>query len=276
MTDESHDQINQKKNPMKKKSDKVSTIRGAITNYASRSVSGLINQNSSTETEIISTKSKFLPIGQYASYTYDVTNYKFIDIDPAIQDITGISAREILEQDVSYFLSEIIVEDYLDPVVNFVQQSLFFSKKYRKVPNLSLNLEYSIVTRNKESKRLLCQFQPHNYNAEGYPLLNKGSFVDVTHIRPEGLPILYVVANNQLVEFEQPDGNYLVKNKKIPFTAKEMNILKLTADGKSIKDIADTLQISISTVYTHRKNIKSRTDKDLFKIISELRAKGIL
>jgi hypothetical protein len=265
-----------KENPMKKKLDKATAIRTAISSYASHSVLNLPNQAGAGETDNIAANATFLPIGQQACYLYDVLNYKFIDIDPAIQEMTGISPREILDRDVSYFLSEILVEDYLDPVTQFVQQSLHFSRKYRKESNLSLNLEYSIVSRNKENKRLLCQFRPIKYNPDGYPLVNKGCFVDVTHLRPEGLPIFYVVANNQLLEFEQPDGNYLIKNKKLPFTGKEMNILKLTADGKSIKDIADMLQISISTVYTHRKNIKSRTDKDLFQIIQELRSKGIL
>jgi hypothetical protein len=271
-----HENAKQKKNPMKKKLDKTTAIRSAISNYASNSILNIPNQPSSQELDSTLGIPTFLPIGQQAHFMYDVPNYKFTHIDPAIQDMTGISPREILNQDVSFFLSEILVEDYVDPVTKFVQQSLHFSKKYRKESNLSLNLEYSIVSRNKENKRLLCQFRPIKYNPEGYPLLNKGCFVDVTHLRPEGLPIFYVVANNQLLEFEQPDGNYLIKNKKLPFTVKEMNILKLTADGKSIKDIADMLQISISTVYTHRKNIKSRTDKDLFQIIQELRSKGIL
>lgn len=261
---------------MKKKLDKTTAIRSAVSNYASHSISNLPTQTNTQELDNISGNPTFLPIGQQAFFIYDIPNYRFVSIDPAIHEMTGISPREILDQDVSFFLSEILVEDYVDPVTKFVQQSLSCSKRYRRENNLSLNLEYSIISRDKQKKRLLCQFRPIKFNQDGYPIVNRGCFVDVTHLRPEGLPIFYVVANNQLLEFEQPDGDYLIKNKKLPYTSKEMNILKLTADGYSIKDIADKLQFSISTVYTHRKNIKSTTDKDLFKIIQELRSKGIL
>ena len=42
-------------------------------------------------------------------------------------------------------------------------------------------------------------------------------------------------------------------------TERETEVLKLLATGKSNKDIADELNISINTVITHRKNISQKT-----------------
>ena len=40
---------------------------------------------------------------------------------------------------------------------------------------------------------------------------------------------------------------------------RELEILKLVAQGKSSQEIADGLFISIETVHSHRKNIKVKT-----------------
>ena len=42
-------------------------------------------------------------------------------------------------------------------------------------------------------------------------------------------------------------------------TERETDVLKHLADGKSNKEIADKLNISINTVITHRKNISQKT-----------------
>jgi len=39
---------------------------------------------------------------------------------------------------------------------------------------------------------------------------------------------------------------------------REIEILKLVAQGKSSKEIADSLSLSIMTVYNHRVNIKNK------------------
>ena len=46
---------------------------------------------------------------------------------------------------------------------------------------------------------------------------------------------------------------------KDTLTDRETNVLKLLAEGKSNKEIADNLNISINTVITHRKNISQKT-----------------
>ena len=45
---------------------------------------------------------------------------------------------------------------------------------------------------------------------------------------------------------------------KTPLTEREIEIIRLIAKEKSNKDIADELFISVRTVETHRKNIKSK------------------
>jgi len=49
-----------------------------------------------------------------------------------------------------------------------------------------------------------------------------------------------------------------VKEQPPPPSARELEILKLVAQGKSSKQIADTLSISVLTVQTHRRNLMNR------------------
>lgn len=45
-------------------------------------------------------------------------------------------------------------------------------------------------------------------------------------------------------------------------TKREIEILKLVADGKSLKEIGDKLFISLKTVSSHKENIKHRLGLD--------------
>lgn len=49
-----------------------------------------------------------------------------------------------------------------------------------------------------------------------------------------------------------------LKTKNNELSAREIEVLKEIASGKIIKEIADTLNISVNTVLTHRKNISSK------------------
>ena len=53
-----------------------------------------------------------------------------------------------------------------------------------------------------------------------------------------------------------------VENKEINFTERELEIIKLTAQGLKAKEIANTLSISTKTVNTHKQNIQQKYNFD--------------
>ena len=55
-------------------------------------------------------------------------------------------------------------------------------------------------------------------------------------------------------------GNGIINKKSL--TAREKEVLKLIAEGKKNKEIAELLFISIHTVHNHRKNIKRKLNMD--------------
>ncbi len=66
------------------------------------------------------------------------------------------------------------------------------------------------------------------------------------------------IASKMLKWIEIGSDESSLQNKDT-LTDREIDVLKLLADGKSNKEIADNLNISINTVITHRKNITQKT-----------------
>ncbi|MDR2389605.1 MAG: LuxR C-terminal-related transcriptional regulator [Tannerellaceae bacterium] len=60
----------------------------------------------------------------------------------------------------------------------------------------------------------------------------------------------------QFFSIEENNANLIERNKDL--SSREIDVLKLVAQGSINKDIADKLNISLNTVLTHRKNITAK------------------
>ncbi len=65
--------------------------------------------------------------------------------------------------------------------------------------------------------------------------------------------------SNKLLKWIASNGDENTPQNRDTITERETDVLKLLAEGKSNKEIADKLNISINTVITHRKNISQKT-----------------
>lgn len=65
--------------------------------------------------------------------------------------------------------------------------------------------------------------------------------------------------SNKLLKWIASNADESTAQNRDTLTDREIDVLKLLADGKSNKEIADKLNISINTVITHRKNISQKT-----------------
>ncbi len=54
--------------------------------------------------------------------------------------------------------------------------------------------------------------------------------------------------------------DYMTMPKPDPLTAREMEVLRLIAEGNTTKEIADILGIGIRTVASHRENLMGKLD----------------
>lgn len=65
--------------------------------------------------------------------------------------------------------------------------------------------------------------------------------------------------SSKLLKWISSNGDENASQNRDTLTERETDVLKLLAEGKSNKEIADNLNISINTVITHRKNISQKT-----------------
>ena len=84
------------------------------------------------------------------------------------------------------------------------------------------------------------------------------------------------MANKELVYSETADPQTVIDANKFPYSRKEIQVIKLFSEGYRINEIAQALHISISTVYTYKRNIKFKTGLDLAIIITSLKEQGVI
>jgi hypothetical protein len=259
---------------MKKKKSKLHLIETQLKTAIKNPQASRVNKNSITENSINS-KSEFFPTGTCCHYIYDVSRGYFTSIDENIYEITGYMPNEIIFNDTVEFLKQVIIEDHLMVIPTLITKSFNLAKEYRHLESVVFNLEYNIRSKSGEMKRILGQFKTLEFEEDGYPRINQCSFTDITHIKKDGIPLLFVISNNKLLYLEKADAGIMIKSDKIIFSKKEIEIMKLISEGHNVKKIASLLHTTVSTIYTHRKNIKKKSEDDIHKIIFDLKERGV-
>jgi len=218
----------------------------------------------------------YYPVGSSARFIYDIGNGYFVYFDESIHKIIGYHPNELAFADPVTLIMQLVVDEHLLIVSELTQDSFAQCKQYVNEDSLVVNLEYNIKSKTGEYKRVLSQFTPVYFEEDGHPKINKGRMTDITHIKKDGIPLLYIIVNNEIVYLRQGNPNQMIKSKSIIFSNKEIEVLRLISEGYSIKETASTLQCSIATIYTHRKNIKLKSQTDINKVITNLKEKGFI
>jgi DNA-binding CsgD family transcriptional regulator len=98
---------------------------------------------------------------------------------------------------------------------------------------------------------------------------------DLTTLALDKDSLHYYYAGNDPAMFRYPDEALLKEGYN--FSGRELEILKLIAEGLGSEQIADKLFLSVNTVYTHRSNILKKTRKSTtHELVIELQELGIL
>lgn len=215
-------------------------------------------------------------LGFQSSFRYNIFESIFIDVCTEVEELFGIPKKEILGKDAAELFYEIIPDGSMEALGDLIQKSYLICKDHCKSKSLVLNIDFNIVSRNKKIKRILCQYRPVVFSMNNYPVETIGYWTDITHIKKNGLPSMFAMIDNKIEYLEFANPEYLIKSSNNIFTSKEIELIKMTNDGLIIKEISHKMKISISTVYTHRKNIKMKSEKGLNQVINELKSKGII
>lgn len=207
--------------------------------------------------------SAFCP-GDHYYFIVDSTSLAMEVVSPSVKSILGIEPDEF---SVESFAERVHPDDYAfvlrceDMVGHFLQNCIPTEKKTRYKVSYSLRLN----TRKQGYRVFLTQWLVLQACPEGSLLKIFGVHSDIGHITPipkrklsfiglEGEPSFLDidVLSNQAFEDYQP---YPLPESPMPYTSREMDIIRLLGSGLSTADIASQLNISAQTVNTHRKNL---------------------
>ena len=105
-------------------------------------------------------------------------------------------------------------------------------------------------------------FEALKAGASGYVLKSGADddIVDACRAAMRGQPFLYPSAVSALIRDAIDRADERGKDELEPLSPRELEVLKLIAEGSSSKEIAATLVLSIKTVERHRANILKKLD----------------
>ncbi|MBI3895008.1 MAG: response regulator transcription factor [Acidobacteria bacterium] len=128
----------------------------------------------------------------------------------------------------------------------------------RRISKADKNVKILVLTMYEEEEIIgLCL----NAGASGYILKDApaGQLIEAIHIVHEGGKYLSPRAMQKVVN-QYIDGSAPLETKYDTLSNREREILKLLADGLSVKDIASRLNLSVKTIDVHKYNLMRKLD----------------
>nr|WP_295871984.1 LuxR C-terminal-related transcriptional regulator [uncultured Chitinophaga sp.] len=197
-------------------------------------------------------------IFQAGNFYYIIFNMYKSELDFVDSNITRVLGYSPEEFNIAFLMENIHPEDK-PYFLNFEYRVVEFFKALPFEKVIKYKVQYDIRIRNKSNKyqRLLHQAVQLDYDEKNY-YRTLSLHTDITHIKPEGTPSFSLIGlDDEPSYYNIQDANIIHQSFDL-FTKREREILKCIVEGKSSKEIADQLYISLHTVNAHRKNLLSK------------------
>lgn len=219
-------------------------------------------------------KNKLLNIFQVGDFYYYIFNIKHLSLDFVSKEVKAILGYEPEELYLEKLISLIHPNDH-PWFLNFENKvvSFFNTLSLDQIPNYKVSYDYRIKKKNGDYIRILQQVVTIDYSYEHGILKTFGVHTDISHIKQSGNPVLSFIGLNGEPSFINVNSEKVFPTPSEYLSNRETEILSMLMGGKTSKQIAEELFISIETVSTHRKNILKKSNT---KNTGNLIAKAIL
>jgi DNA-binding NarL/FixJ family response regulator len=157
----------------------------------------------------------------------------------------GLALRELLKKSVP----DLIILDISMPKLQGLEAAQQIKTLYPQVKILAL-------TMHKSKEHLHSAISA---GADGY-LLKENAYADLIlaiEVIQEGNTYISSLVYGHMVDFFRKQRRQWVQRPKV-LTSREKRVLALVAEGYSRKEVAEKLSLTISTVQSHRDNIKKK------------------
>lgn len=214
----------------------------------------------------------------YYVYIIDFPSRKFHFVSHHTYDIFGLPPEE-------YHLETLLERVHPEDIefVTACEQLVFnFITDLKPDKVVKYKINYCLRLKVKDGSYRMFLHQALALNTHESGTLDKvlGIHSDIHHITKENNhKISFIGLNGEPSFLEMDVHSHLKKGSAsaCPFSRRELDVIKLLAEGDGSKEIAEKLYISLETVVTHRKNILAKTDcRNTTELVAECIKKGYL
>ena len=203
---------------------------------------------------------RLLNIFQPGSYYYFVFNIYQGIIEFMSNGIADVLGYEPGEMDIVFLMGKIHPDDK-SYFLNFEHSVTQFFKPlpFDKIKNYKVQYDFRAKTKSNKYIRILHQAIQVDYDENNF-YRTLCLQTDISHIKQEGKPCFSIIGLDGEPSYYNIQHAEVFNKSYDLFTNREREILKYIVEGKSSKDIAEKLFISIHTVNAHRKSILNKAD----------------
>ena len=190
---------------------------------------------------------------------------QIVDNTPGFKVVAKVNNGKILMQAFNKIIPDLILLDINMPFLDGLQTALEIKRKYHDVKIIFISMHY-------DSRYKV--FIKEN-DIDGFLIKNVGAneLREALKKAVLGIKVFTPPAAIQQPAFKLPETGFM---KMYQLTKTEIGIIQLIAEGESSKMIADKMNIQISTVETHRKNIFRKLNaKNMADVVAFAVTQGI-
>ena len=218
--------------------------------------------------------------GKFYYYVIDSPTLSFDFVSPSVKDILGIEPDELGMEN---FVALIHPDDYDFFIKAEHLVADFIQNRIMPAQILNYKISYCLRVRTKSGgyKLVLLQTLTLQCTEEGALLKVLGVHTDITHITKVNNYKLSLIGLNGETSFLEL--NVLADNpwdrfpEKTLLTEREIEVIKLTAEGMTSKEVAEVLFISNETINSHKRNALYKMGfKNTYQLISYCIRKGLI
>jgi DNA-binding CsgD family transcriptional regulator len=169
-----------------------------------------------------------------------------------------------------------IYNAYLYPKVTEIMEAAVANNE--DVKSYKFSSTFRAVRSNKEEFWCQVQFGVIETYPDGIPMFTLSLLNDISHIKKDNnIDFLVYKTTNGEIQQTISYTSFNEDNTQLKLSKRELEILRLVRNGNTSKVIASQLFVSENTVYTHRKNMLSKTNsKNMAALIQFASSKNIL
>jgi len=211
--------------------------------------------------------SMFSP-GQFYFYIVDVFDFELVYISPSVKDVLGIAPEQA---NMKKLLSVVSGESFPNIAKKEATGSDFLNRYLKKEDRLAYKYVYTYpyINHRGEVRDMMIQVNPLSLSGGGKVQHLMGIHTDVSHLNPRHdhtMSFVSLAGGEHFMNVSAEPGSFLPhRTAGEPhglvqgLSKREVAILQLLAQGHSDGQIAQTLNISVLTVRTHRRNMLKKT-----------------